>query len=342
MKVIFDNGAPVMLAHGGTHIQIEQTKAGLESIGVEVEYMRWWDKSQQGDLIHYFGTASTYYLNLARASGRPVAMTTFFSAACNRSDTRLRWQGRLIQAALRFPLANNVKNQLTWRTYPQATHNVVGLECERQVLENVFHVIPQNISVVPLGLPKIFLEAGPGRRAGPHLICIGTITRVKNSLALAKMAHAAQTPILFVGKPYNENDAYWKSFKNLVDGKLVKHQPHTDSKEEMVRLLQSARGFVLMSHYENWCLSAHEAVACGLPLLVQDQKWSRERFGKQVRYFRHIGVSAENVEALKQFYAAAPDLSPPAIKLHSWVEVAQELKKVYAQVLTGKPATFAA
>jgi hypothetical protein len=52
-------------------------------------------------------------------------------------------------------------------------------------------------------------------------------------------------------------------------------------------------------------------------------------------------VNSENVETLKQFHAQAPSLPPPAIKLHSWVEVAQELKKVYARVLEQKAAVQA-
>jgi glycosyltransferase involved in cell wall biosynthesis len=103
----------------------------------------------------------------------------------------------------------------------------------------------------------------------------------------------------------------------------------------MVALLQSARGFVLMSQFENWCLSAHEAVACGLPVLVPDQNWSRERFGNAAYYFKTIGYGADNVARLKKFYAEAPALPPPAIKLHSWLEVALELKKVYEKVLVG-------
>jgi len=66
---------------------------------------------------------------------------------------------------------------------------------------------------------------------------------------------------------------------------------------------------------------------------VQDQKWSRERFGHAARYFKQLGASAENVRSLKQFYADAPSLSAPAIQLHSWREVAQELKTVYTKVL---------
>jgi glycosyltransferase involved in cell wall biosynthesis len=102
----------------------------------------------------------------------------------------------------------------------------------------------------------------------------------------------------------------------------------------MIKLLQAARGFVFMSGFENWCLSASEAAACGLPLLLQDQKWSRERFGNQVRYFDSIGVTARNVEILKRFYAEAPNLKPPAIKLYSWDDTARGWKELYERLLS--------
>jgi glycosyltransferase involved in cell wall biosynthesis len=333
MKILFDCPVPVLLAHGGAQIQIDQTKAGLAALGVEVEYLRWWDPAQRGDLIHFFGATSNAYLRLARAAGKPVVITNFFAEPCNRSDARLIRQGRLIRAALKIPVARQLKDQLMWTTFANAAHNLVGLACEQFVLEQAFSVPPEKISRVPLGLAETFLRAGAGSRAAAHLICTGTITQRKNSVELAGLAHAAQTPILFVGKPYHAADPYWLRFQKLVDGRWVKYQPHTDREAEMIQLLQTARGFVLLSQFENWCLSAHEAVACGLPLLVPDQKWSRERFGDQVRYFASPGHTAANVETLKKFYADAPGLAASKIKLYDWVEVAQALKKVYEKVL---------
>ena len=333
VKVLFDSPTPVILAHGGTQIQIEQTKAGLLAAGVEVEFLRWWDTAQRGDLIHYFGTASNSYLKLAHAAGKPVVMTNLFSETCNRSNARLVRQGRLIQAALKIPLGRQIKNQLNWQTYENATHNVVGLECEKYVLETVYRIPAERISIVPLGLPEAFLRAGAGRREAPHLIYTGTIYPLKHSIELARMARAAEVPILFVGKPYHPDDLYWHDFQKLIDDRWVKYQPHLATEAEVIARLQSAKGFVLLSDYENWSLSAHEAVACGLPLLVQDQKWSRERFGSKARYFATIGYSDANVARLKQFYADAPGLSAPAIPLHSWIEVAEQLKVVYKKVL---------
>ena len=333
MKVLFDHSFPFALAHGGFQIQIEQTKNALEKLGVEVEFLRWWDDRQRGDLIHFFGTASNSYLQQARVMKLPVCMTTLFTESCNRSDAQLARQARMIRSFLSMPFGEGVKQQLTWRAFGQCDRNIVGLEAERRVLETVYRVPKENISLVPLGLSETYLHAGRGRRNEPHLICTGTITQRKNCVALAEMARAAQTPILFVGKPYHPTDPYWLLFRELVDDQWVKHHPHVGSEAEMITLLQAARGFVLMSNYENWCLSAHEAAACGLPLLVQDQKWSRERFGSQAQYFHSIGSSAQNVEILRRFHAEADSSPAPGINLHSWADAARVLQNVYEKVL---------
>ena len=333
MKVLFNCHVPFSLAHGGMQIQIEQTKAALEALGVEVEWLRWWDARQSGDLIHFFGTPSNADLDRTRAARLPFVNTTLLSETCNRTDRRLRLQGLAIQSLLAVPFAEGVKQQLSWRVFRKSSSNIVGLQAEREVLEKVYRVETDRIAVVPLGLSAAYLDAGAGGREQEYLICTGTINEAKNCITLAKMARAAHVPILFVGKPYHENEPYWARFKPLIDHRWVKYHPHVSTEQEMIALLQASRGFVLMSNFENWCLSAHEAAACGLPLLVQDQKWSRERFGSQARYFPHIGDSARNIEVLREFYADAPRLSAPDVRLFSWREAAEQLLAVYERVL---------
>jgi len=333
MKILFDHSQPFLLAHGGFQIQIEQTKAALEKLGVEVECLRWWDDQQRGDVLHYFGGASNSYLVQARAVKLPVILTTLFTETCNRSDAQLARQGWLIRAMLATPFGEGVKQQLAWRTYHNCSHNVVSLEAERRVLQTVYRVSTERISIVPYGLSEAYLQAGQERRNDAPLICTGTITQRKNCVDLAQMAHAAQTPILFVGKPYHPGEPYWLRFKKLIDDRWVRHHPHVRAEEEMIALLHGARGFVLMSQYENWCLSAHEAVACGLPILVPDQKWSRERFGNQARYFERIGVTPGNTEILRKFYSDAPGLPPLNVTLFSWADVARQLQSIYEEVL---------
>jgi glycosyltransferase involved in cell wall biosynthesis len=167
---------------------------------------------------------------------------------------------------------------------------------------------------------------------GNHLITTGTITERKRSVELAEMALSSGTPILFVGKPYSEKDPYWQRFQSLIDNKIVMHRSHINSPQEMAELLRSARGFVLFSMHENWCLSAHEAAACGLPICVPDQNWSRERFGNGASYLLPH-VSPENPERLRKFHIMAEKLSPPTISNLKWTFVAKRLALIYREVM---------
>jgi glycosyltransferase involved in cell wall biosynthesis len=328
VKILIDHPSPFLLAHGGQQIQITETKLALEKSGQEVEFLRWWDESQQGDLIHYFGVPSLDYIQKAEAKGIPVLFTHLLSATCNRPDWKLRVQGLIIDSLLRLPGWGLVKKQLTWRTFRAAKRIVVGLEAEKDALIKAFHVTPKAISVVPLGLSEPFISAQPGDRSAPYLITTGTIYEVKRSVELALMAKAAGIPLLFVGKPYSTDAPYWHTFRSLIDNKTVFHRSHVADRQEMMRLLQGARGFVLYSQFENWCLSAQEAIACGLPLLVQDQKWSRERFRDQASYLKYHNGS-ENVAILRRFYDTCPHLPSPTIKIHSWMDVAAQLISIY-------------
>ena len=331
MKALFDHASPFALAHGGFQVQIEQTKAALERQGVEVEYLRWWDDRQTGDLIHHFGVPPLSYLKIAHEKGLRVVVTHLFTATCNRSPLQLAVQGALTKTLLALPGWGMLKNQLNWQSFRAADRMIVGLQAEQNVLQTVFGLPPEKITRVPLGLSRDFLEAGPAARNEARLITTGTITERKRSIELARMAREAEVPVLFVGKPYHRNDPYWEKFSELIDDRFVLHRDHVSDLSEMIGLLQASRGFVIYSQHENWCLSAHEAAACGLPLLVQDQPWSRECFGAQARYLDNAS-SGQNAEKLRAFYDECPNLPKPNLRLYSWDEVAAQIEVIYQSV----------
>lgn len=335
MKVLLDcQGTPFLLAHGGVDIQLNSTCNALRSTGVEADYLRWWDKNQECDLIHTYSVPDSQFLKFAREKRVPVVCTSLFTANCNRSNRSLKAKGLLVSAVLasrKVPIISMLREFSRWESFRGFDCNIVGLQAEADVLKLVYGVPEANIRIVPLGLSEIFLEAPPATREEDHLITTGTITERKRSVEIAEMAREARVPVLFVGKPYSDDNPYWKKFQSLVDGKYVKHIPHTDSPAELVELMGKSRGYILNSYYENWCLSAHEAVACGLPILVPDQRWSRERFGNQATYLKP--TRAEMIVQLKEFHAKAPSMPAPDIKLYSWQEVAGILKDIYSSVL---------
>ena len=329
MKVLINCDSPFVLAHGGMQVQIEQSLAALTGIGVRAETLRWWDDRQRGEVLHQFGLAAEGSIHLAHRQGMKVVMTLLLSQTCNRSRFQLWLRKLMIGGLRRLPNSLGAGRNSVWTSCAAGDHIIVGLEAERRIVIENYRVPPAKVSTVPLGLPAGFLKAQPATRAGGYLISVGTIAPVKRSLELARLARKTEVPVLFVGKPFEPDNAYWREFSALVDGCWVRHQPHVSSEPELIALYRAARGFVLMSRYENWSFVAHEAAACGLPLLLLDLPWSRERFGDQANYFPKPWNENSGAAALKTFHEKAATLPAPRIKLHSWLEVAQRLKQIY-------------
>lgn len=329
MKVLIDHHSPFLLAHGGVQVQIEETLRALQEIGVAAEYVRWWDVTQTGDILHVFGAVSSGYLNLARQKGLPVVLTSFFSATCNRPDSRLALQGLLVRTLLAIPGWETVKMQLNWRAVSSAPYHVVGLNAEAKVLSQVYDVPSSRISVIPLGT-RIPVNQGSSNEKQPYLICVGTIYAVKRSLELAELARQTGVPVLFVGKPYSYDSPYWKEFQKHIDQSVVRYHAHVQP-AELDALLYGARGFVLLSDFENWSLAAHEAAAAGVPILVPDMKWSRECFGNAASYFP--SDPAQRAAALKRFYEESAQATREPMEFPSWKDVAERLSQLYRKVL---------
>lgn len=333
MKILINHTQPFSLAHGGYQTQIEMTKLGLERGGRDVEWLRWWDDQQRGDILHQFAPPELTTMRLARAKGIRLVMTSLFSDELDYSPVQLRakrWRTKLLP---RLPGLKGVASIMPWHGLHLADINVVSLAAEVHILRESYEVPAEKIAQVPYGMDDSYLQAKHGDRAGDFLISTGTITARKRSIELAELAHRAETPVLFVGKPYHQDDPYWKRFQRLIDGRYVRYQSHVGDQAAMIELYRSARGFVLVSKTENWCLSAHEAACCGLPCLLRPLRWSKERFGAEAHYFTdRFGA---DVEILRKFYQAAPTLPAPRVRQWSWWEVGDQLAAVYRRLLPG-------
>lgn len=92
MKILINCSLPFALAHGGQQIQIERTQAALQSVGLEVEPVRWWDDKQKGDIIHYAGRMPAAQIELAHQNGIKVVMAELLTAPGSRTPGQLRLQ----------------------------------------------------------------------------------------------------------------------------------------------------------------------------------------------------------------------------------------------------------
>jgi len=331
MRVLLNHSDPFLLAHGGLQIQIEQTKAALERIGVEVEFLRWWDDSQRGDLIHFFGPPGLARAELSHQKGIKIIVSHLLGGLGARPAWKRLVQKIIVRTALRT-LPVGPLTALGWSGWKTADGYVALTSWEARLMAEVFEAPRERIHVVPNGVQDLFFAEPPGYR-GQWLVTTASILPVKRVLETAEAALSAQTPYWIIGRPFSETDVYYREFFALCrqNPGILRYDGWPRTQAELAKTYREARGFVLLSRWESQSLSALEAAACECPLLLSDLPWARTTFGQQASYCP-LDSPDRTAKYLRKFYDEAPRLPAPPKPLR-WSEVANKLKNIYEQVL---------
>ncbi|MEJ0088412.1 MAG: glycosyltransferase family 4 protein [Limisphaerales bacterium] len=334
MKILFDCSLPFALAHGGWAIQIQQTQAALLALGLDVEPLRWWDDSQTGDIIHYFGRMPAEHIKFARQKNIKVVMAELLTAQGSRSRSQLRRQ-KFISRSVKRLAPRNFTAAFNWNSYRLADACLALTTWEAWLMQYLFDAPKERVHVVPNGIEEIFLNS-PAVVRGKWLVCTATITARKRVLELAEAAEQAQTPVWIIGRAYAETDPYAKQFCALAKQhpEFIRYEGAISDRARLAQIYHEARGFVLLSTMESLSLSALEAGACGCPLLLGDLPWARATFGEHATYCP-VTTPERTAEHLKSFYQQAPALKPPPPP-PTWRDVARQLKTVYEAVLESR------
>ena len=332
MKILLNCNVPFLLAHGGAQIQIEQTRTALEKIGVEADYLRWWDDSQKADVIHHFGRFAAPLIRLAQDKGIKVVMAELLTEQGSRSRGRIRaqrWATRLLKLAL----PGKTASAFDWDSYRLADACVALTPHEAWLMTYQFEAPPEKVHVIPNGVEDVFLKSQPVPR-GQWLVCTTTVTQRKRLLELAEAAVEAKTPLWVIGRAYADSDPYAARFVDVAKRHpdLIRFEGPIRDRERLAEAYRQARGFVLLSAMESLSLSALEAAACQCPLLLSDLSWARTVFCNSVSYCPVTSNTSRTAAVLRKFYDAAPNLPPPARPL-TWVDVARQLQRLYEGVL---------
>jgi len=333
VKVLIDHQLPFLLAHGGLQIQIERTKQALEANGIEVEYLRWWDDSQGGDIIHFFGRANPSHIDFAHAKGMKYVMSELFTGQGSRTAAQLRLQGAL-EKTLRKAMPATFLANFRWDSYQKTDALLVGTPWEAEVARLLFAPPPEKIHIVPNGVEDVFFlnPRSEAIRRNNELVCTATITERKRVLELAEAAVAARVRVRVLGNPYGKSDPYYIRFLALAEkhSDFIRYAGPVRDREELARAYKEARGFVLLSTMETRSLSSEEAAAAGCPLLLSDLPWARSTFGQTATYCP-LGNTNSTAAALREFYEEAPMLPTPCKPCH-WEDVANQIARIYQKL----------
>src|SRR5205085_9897433 len=118
-------------------IQIEQTKAGLEKIGLCVEPLRWWDAGQAGDVLHHFGRFDTDLMRKAQDKGMKVVTSDLLTQQGSRSTARLAVQ-KLVAQAMRTTFPDILLRLFNWGPYLLADACIALTPWEARLMADLF------------------------------------------------------------------------------------------------------------------------------------------------------------------------------------------------------------
>ena len=333
MRVLFYHLTPFALAHGGLQTQILQTREALQELGVECDFLRWWDQGQAGDILHFFGRVGVSTLQLAQARGMKVVQAELLTEQGSRSRGRLKFQ-KTIRQLMGLASPQLCRSLFTWDSYRLADACIALTDWEAFLMKELYGAPPERTHIVPNGVEDDFLKSQPAKR-GPWLVCTATITERKRVAELAEAAVRASTPLWVIGKPYSESDAYMQRFLALAKSHpgILRYEGPIEDRAKLAHVYREARGFVLLSAMESLSLSALEAAACECPLLLSRLPWATTVFRQGACYCPVALSPARTAGFVRQFYDAAPGLKPPPRPL-TWLEVGQQLKRLYEMLLS--------
>jgi glycosyltransferase involved in cell wall biosynthesis len=336
VKVLFDHPSPFVLAHGGFQTQIEQTKKALEAVGAEVEWLRWWDDQQKGDLIHYFARPHPAYIRQAQAKGMKVVMSELLTGLGSRGAKARKLQKLFMIVASRV-LPKEFTERLCWDAYQLADASIALTSWEKKLMIDMFGAPSERVHVVPNGVEEIFFSKAESKsEKSKYLVCTATITERKRVVELAEAAAIARVPVWIIGEPYSKEDPYYLKFLSVIKSSkgVLRYEGGIRDRGEMAKIYEEAPGFVLFSSMESLSLSALEAAAGGCPLLLAELPWARASFGSRATY-SPLGSREEEARKLKEFYHGIRKVPRPPVPCR-WVEVGKQLLGIYETLLQEK------
>ncbi|MBN1127103.1 MAG: glycosyltransferase family 4 protein [Sedimentisphaerales bacterium] len=332
MKILLHDDTPAYLCHGGKQVLAQKIYENLKLLNVDVDYARWWDPSQKCDLLHLFNCSSTM-VAMAHEAGVKVIVTHIVDRLTNLSRTK-RFGRQLLSYAIRNTLPTRLFQRFWWSMLSQVDALVYINQYEAKAAIDVYGVPRDKTHVILHGYDddqKEQLQSGP-RNACSHLVSLASIVPRKNTIRLAKAARDVGVPVVFIGKPFSEENAYYREFLKLVDDKHVIYVGYA-SEEEKIKWLTEASGFVLVSEAESGCIAVYEAAAVGLPMLLSGRPWAYS-YGKHPA-IQYVEPSDDFAIAarLKSFYLTSQRLNIETFPVVTWREIAQQYIAVYRSVL---------
>ena len=337
MKVLLYDTTNAFLTPGGKTIHAAKLLQEISRLGVDIQFSRWWDKSQEdADIIHFLATSPTV-VRQAKAKGMKIFCSQIFDYESNKPELQKK------MTIIKNKIVNIVPSLSSagayWKAFPymdkiQFMHKY-DMETALRYFPN--YIDPNKVIVIPhaydpaeIDISNNFDTSALGLPT-KYLVSCANISPRKQSLKLARIAKIAKVPIVFLGSK-SDKDSYYKEFEKEIDNRFVFY-PGYVSNEWKDCIEKNASGYVLLSLGESGCIAVYEAAAYKLPLLLSNLPWAWGYDSPTDIYYCDQQDVGKAFVQLKDFWNKSKKLDHMPFKAMTWGEVALKYVEQYELLL---------
>lgn len=319
-------GVPRVMGGGGLEIQVDSTRAALESRGHRVRDLHTLGHDDGFDVLHAFHSEPLLHGLLPhwKRNRSPLVVSPVLPIGPG-TERRLLW----LSARAPGPISTARMRRQVLR---QADAIVALTEFEREILCGVFAAPVERIAVIPNGVQPVGsavdLPAAWAIPDQPYLLMVGNVSRRKRQSDV--LEGSGRHPVVVVGGLLDEDRM---AFERLV-AESGSHWLGPIADARRVRALQARAGaLVLLSDAEALSLAVLESLSVGTPVIVSDLPSHRELARAHPGWVWLVDRPESVGAAFERILATPPPATRPAIP--DWGMVAGRLEALYVDVLSG-------
>jgi glycosyltransferase involved in cell wall biosynthesis len=367
MRVLMLTRRDIYDVIGGDGIQMDQTKRGLEKLGlsVHISTVNAVPDLSDFDIIHLFNLDQLEpFLGQHKEkvlTGPPLVLSPIFwyhtghwydQAATSKQTWRLA--DKIIGPGRARRLYESWQ-KLKFRRGAQGRRLRESLSIPAQILPNskteIDHLetvlgtkgsVPLHCTVVPNGITRELFDPLPAPNLDfkkeyglqGFVLQVGRIQAVKNQLGLIQALTDTSFPIVFVGQPLPYEANYAERCRDLGKKRGNVHFVSPKSAQELAGIYVLAAVHVLPSWRETPGLASLEAAAAGCRIVSTAIGSAREYFGDLAWYCDPRNPGSIRQAVLQALAAPAPDaLRQRVLERFTWEVAAQITLEVYRKVM---------
>lgn len=341
MNISFACYQAISLIHGGPLIQVKQTKAELEKLGINVSFFNPWEfKKNKIDLVHIFSAnLGTYHLAKALHDySLPFVTSSIFFTQHSPSFIK------------KMAAANNFLKKIRpgiWTDYVFTQQICNWSEAvlpntadEKELIHKGLSISEERITVIPNGVEPRFEFGDPSLFRNKYgvdnfILNVGHIgPKRKNVLNLIRAVENLNHPTVIIGK-ITESEYGKQCLKEAKENKNILIIDGIDNSSDMLASAYAACDvFALPSLFETPGIAALEAALAGAKIVITPYGGTKDYFKTMAHYTEPNSVESIRTGIISALNQPKNSILTKHIKKEFlWSAVARKTLQVYEKVM---------